>query len=665
MVTTRNSEIVPFYYQSECLAVLETVEQTQNIGLVVMAGGLGKTILAALNVKRRFKKYGESRCLYLCHQNDVLEQAADDYRKVFRNEATYGLFHGENKSNFDANIIFASFQTMRDNLDLFTEFDFDEVVVDESHHSMAETYEPVIRYFTPKFLLGITMYPDRLDGLDIRDIYGKEVYSLSMVTALARGLLCPVDYRLMSDEIGSLKKLDTIHGRLSIRLLNNIVFIPKRDKEIAEIIQLYMQTLDDPRVMIFCPSVEHAEIMAELVKGTIPLHSKITKTEKRVRLELFRNGAFKGATSVDMFNEGLDVKEINLIVFLRSTSSPNIFYNQLARGVRLLPGKEKVIVLDFVGNCERALEVYELWTKVKAERQRLITTGEIIVQLPGEKAQPFLVGSTTITKRKVHLGPTIPLKDVLEPFTLNVNEVSFKEKIVPIIERIQKIREGFYQTWEEAQEATQLLGIKSWYDYIEKYNQDSMLPSNPQKYYLDFPGFDIFLRGSIKEFYPTWQEAGKAAADLGIKNRIEYQQKYKLDPKLTAVPERFYKDYPGLDIFLGRRYETWQLASEAAIRLGIKNIREYHERYKEDSRLQVNPDGFYSDFPGFEVFLGKTPKKLYSTWEEASKIAIGLGIKSRQDYQFRKRYKEDEKLPAVPERTYGNFPGWDIFLGKK
>jgi superfamily II DNA or RNA helicase len=660
MLALRNSEIIPFPYQSECLEVLTTVEKTQNAALVVMAGGLGKTILSALNVKRRFNTFGESRCLFLGYQNDVLEQAEIDYRKVFKNEVTYGFFHGEEKSNFRANIIFASFQTMRENLDFYTRQDFDIIVVDESHHSMAETYEKVIRYFIPKFLLGITMIPDRLDGLDIREIYGKEVYSITVVDALARGLLCPVDYRMMTDEIGSLKRLKTKHGRLSIRLLNRTIFIPKRDEEIAEIIKSQIKALDNPRAMIFCSSIEHAEILASMIPGSIPLHSGISKVERKVRLELFRNGSFKAAICVDMFNESLNIREANLIVFLRLTASPNIFYNQLARGLRLFPGKDKVIVLDFVANCERALAVYELWAKVKTEREQLLATIQKEIKLPQRKSEisksKSIMTSPSVKMQKVQ-------KDSIEPFSLNVEDVEFQEKIIPIIAMIRKIREGFYETWEEASGAAIKLGIVSQTDYNAKYKKDSKLVSLPRLYYENFPGWYIFLSKEKKDFYGTWQEASKAAIKLGIKDGVEYDAKYKQDPKLPRAPEN-YKNFPNWFTFLGKeippnKYLTWQEASKAAVKLGIRNFDEYMAKRELDPKLPASPHSFYLNFPGLVTFL----EKYYRTWEEAGKAALKVGITSGEDYK--KRYQNDPKLVSSPDSYYEDFPGWHKFLGKE
>ncbi len=663
MIATTNSAIVPFYYQSECLEALETVEKTQNTALVLMAGGLGKTILSALYVKSRLIRYKEKRCLYLCHQNDILEQAEVDYRKVFGSQLTYGFFHGDKKVNLNANVIFASFQTLRENLSFYDKNCFDIVVVDETHHSKAETYEKTIRYYHPKFLLGISMIGDRLDGLDIREIYGKEIYHLSTVDALVRGLLCPIEYKLMSDEIGSLKKLETVHGKLSTKLLNQTIFVPKRDEEIAAIIQSHIERIKNPRAMIFCPSIEHAEMMAEMIRNSIPLHSGVPKVERKVRLELFRNGTFKAALSVDMFNEGLNVREVNLVVFLRSTSSPVVFLSQLMRGSRLFPGKEKVVVLDFVANCERVLSIYELWARVKTEREQI----KSLAQTP---PSPNLSGT------EKENGST---DDKIEPFSLNVKDVQFKEKVFPIIDSIRKIREGFYQTWEEASEAVKRLGIKNLADYIEKYKQDSRLVSAPSKYYEDFPGWPIFIDNpTIKRFrfYQTWQEASEAVKGLGIENSKMYKEKYLEDFLLPVFPERAYPDFPGWTIFTGNNdnkrlshqcYSTWQEASEASKNMGIQTPEEYLLKYLDDPKLPRMPSKTYEDFPGWLVFTGnfenvRQVEYCYSTWQEASEAAIKLGIKTWAEYKI--KYKNDARLPSNPNQVYKDFPGHLAFLKK-
>ena len=162
----------------------------------------------------------------------------------------------------------------------------------------------------------------------------------------------------------------------------------------------------------------------------------------------------------------------------------------------------------------------------------------------------------------------------------------------------------------------------------------------------------------VNEIYKTWQEAGRAAISLGITNFHSYRKLYKNDSKLTSSPFLYYKDFPGWKIFLKeRKYTAWQFASRAAIRLGILKPRDYATLHKNDRRLPKSPSAFYTDFPGWHIFLGK-----YEVWEEASKAAIRLKINS--EVKYRKRHHEDRDLPGDPADFYKDFPGYGKFLGK-
>jgi hypothetical protein len=229
-----------------------------------------------------------------------------------------------------------------------------------------------------------------------------------------------------------------------------------------------------------------------------------------------------------------------------------------------------------------------------------------------------------------------------------------------------------YATWEEAGEAARKLGIKSSQEYVSKqhYKKDPKLPSSPSGIYPGFPGWRMFLRGERKKgWYPTWQEAGKAARVLGIGKQVEYKSRYMQDPRLPSNPNATYSNFPGFPEFLRGQKKvpfrsTWEEAAEAARALGIGSHKEYKERYKEDSRLPACPHRTYPDFPGWVKFLsGKEKIKPYSTWEEAAEAARVLQSRSYGEYS--KRYKQDPRLPSAPNQIYPDFPGWTKFLGKE
>ncbi len=329
-----------------------------------MATGLGKTTTIAFDVKSWLKGNPKCHVLYLCHQNDILEQSKDEFEEIIgRSRDTFGLYHGKRKE-IEAQILFASFQTMRRHLAQFRKNRFGYIIIDESHHSEAVTYKPIIEYFEPKFLLGITATPDRGDLKDIRKIFGKEVFSLNLPEALANNLLTDVKYRLVTDELVNLSKIKKAY-RLTLKELNKRLFIPKRDDEIVRIIRRKISGIKNPRIMVFCSSIKHANRFCSHIPSAIAIHSKLPKNEQKKRLEAFREGHQSIAVTVDKFNEGINIPEINVVVFLRSTQSNIIFLQQLGRGLRKVAKKDNVLVLDFIANCDRVKMIYDLAEKVQ------------------------------------------------------------------------------------------------------------------------------------------------------------------------------------------------------------------------------------------------------------------------------------------------------------
>lgn len=212
----------------------------------------------------------------------------------------------------------------------------------------------------------------------------------------------------------------------------------------------------------------------------------------------------------------------------------------------------------------------------------------------------------------------------------------------------RKQRADFYPTWRQAAKAARRLKIVSTSEYFARRTEDARLPRSPWDFYKDFPGMAVFLG---LEWYPTWQEASKAVQQLKIGSMGEYLERRTEDARLHGSPASFYKDYPGAAAFLGLLYPTWQEASKAAEKLGILSWKEYRLRYKEDDRLPVSPSQFYKDYPGSVVFF----KSRYQTWQEASDAAERLGIRSMLEYRV--AYKEDRLLPLSLSRIYKDYPG--------
>ncbi len=398
---------VPRPYQQQALqAIAKARREGRNLALVVMASGLGKTLLSAFDVQRFLEAQG-GRVLYLCHQNDILAQAREKFESVLGMNYSYANLNGYEKDFQDADFIFASFQIMRDWRVAFFPNEFAYIVVDESHHSEAPTYRPTLDYFKPKFMLGITATPDRADLKDIKRIYGQEVFNLALEDALAEGLLTSVDYRLMTDEIQNVSSFKTSVGKISISALNRAIFVPKRDEEIVRLIEEKVVGIKNPRIIIFAPSIVYCDHFAKLMTGAAAIHSHMESGPQQSRLKAFRAGKLRALVTVDKFNEGIDLPDANVVVFLRSTSSRTIFLQQLGRGLRLSPGKVQVLVLDFVANCERLEMIQNLWRRVEAAYEKL----------PG------------LTREK--------------PISVKVGSVHFDEIVLDVLDILAQIRTGY------------------------------------------------------------------------------------------------------------------------------------------------------------------------------------------------------------------------------
>jgi hypothetical protein len=447
-------------------------------------------------------------------------------------------------------------------------------------------------------------------------------------------ILTPLDYRLLSDEIQTEQVLKTPDKSWSIAALNRQIFVPRRDEEIVRIIGLHTSKIENPKTIIFCSSIKHCDHLVKFIPDSLALHSGIPQKERDVRLEMFRQNMLNTVITVDCFNEGIDIPRANVIVFLRSTASATIFLQQLGRGLTKTDDKDKVVVLDFVGNIQRIEMVQELYKKTMAE-------------IP-EKQQSRMRNAKNV------------------PITLEIGKVMFHEEKIGLDDLLSRIvKKEFYPTLQEASEAAIRLGFRSVSDYNQGYKTDPRLHSSPDEYYPSFPGWKVFLD---TEYYPTWQEASVALQKLGIKDYAEYKSCTEIDPRLPIEPAAVYSDFPGRYKFLGKedpvsKYSNWEEASKATIKLGIKTIAEYLEKHHADPRLPHLLKRSYPDYPGWAVFIGGEAKKCYQTWRKASKAAIRLGIKNRE--QYISEYKKDSQLPGSPRHAYGDFPGWIKFLGKE
>lgn len=354
-----------YEYQKMVLGELLTHLAETPRALIVLASGLGKTVVSAHWTGQNIAR---GRCLYLSHQNEILAQSMTRFKEVLvRQNLSFGLFTGVEKNCDEVSVLFATFQTMRDWKTAFYAHEFSSIIIDEAHHGEARTYKEVIEYFQPELLLAMTATPDRTDGKDITDIFGGPVVEISLEEGIARGWLTPVEYHVLSDHLSTkaLRELcrEVVEEgkRVSRKQLNETIFIDRRDEEIAAKITGY-----PGRGIVFCESITHAENFARFLPDSAAYHSGNSAKANAEIISGFRAGFYRYILVRDMFNEGIDIPDVDVVVFLRSTDSKTVFLQQLGRGLRLSPGKEQVTVLDFVANCDRVAMVQMLEERVKA-----------------------------------------------------------------------------------------------------------------------------------------------------------------------------------------------------------------------------------------------------------------------------------------------------------
>ena len=341
--------------QIEALCALEnTRAEGARRALVQAATGVGKTYLAAFDSK----KY--ERVLFVAHREEILKQAAESFKNV-RNSDDYGFFDGESKCT-DKSVIFASVATLGRNEYLnnkyFPSDYFNYVVIDEFHHAINDQYQRIVNYFKPQFLLGLTATPERMDGRNIYEICDYNVpYEISLKEAINKGMLVPFHYYGIFDDT-DYSKIHIVRGRYDEKELNE-TYIGNVHR--YELIYKYYCKYGSRQALGFCCSKEHAREMArEFSSRGIPSVAVFSDasgeyTEKRNEaIQKLKNGEIKVIFSVDMFNEGVDITSVDMVMFLRPTESPIVFLQQLGRGLRKCRGKEFLTVLDFIGNYEKA-----------------------------------------------------------------------------------------------------------------------------------------------------------------------------------------------------------------------------------------------------------------------------------------------------------------------
>ncbi len=380
-------DIAPYSYQQEILDKLNAEREVRGYyrNLVVAATGTGKTVISALDYKRFRKQNPDKPCrvLFVAHREEILAQSIYTFRAVLK-DANFGeMFVGKYKPDSIDNL-FISIQTFnsQDFTEKTTADFYDYIIVDEFHHAAAPTYQKLLEYYKPKILLGLTATPERMDGKNILSYFNNRIAAeIRLPEAIDRKLLCPFQYFGVTDTVdldslkwtvggydkGELSKIYTFSGMAANR---------RADLIINSLLK-YVTDIDAVKGLGFCVSIEHAEFMSSYFNGrgipSIYLTGASPDEERKSAKEKLVNGEVTFIFVVDIYNEGVDIPEVNTVLFLRPTESLTVFLQQLGRGLRLSEDKECLTVLDFIGQANKKYNFEDKFAALLSNTTRSVT----------------------------------------------------------------------------------------------------------------------------------------------------------------------------------------------------------------------------------------------------------------------------------------------------
>ena len=324
-------------------------------GLVIAATGTGKTYMSAFDVQQ----FSPKKMLFLVHREDILRKAEESFRRVLGGLIKTAFFTGNVRDKelaYDAQYVFATPISLRNYLDFFEPDEFDYIVLDEAHHASSPTYQTLLNYFKPDFLLGMTATPERCDNADIFDIFDNNVaLEVRLNEAMEDNLVVPFHYFGINDVV-NYEGVQLDDPTEIAKLLK----VNQRVDYIVSQMNLYGFDGEYRKCLGFCVSIDHAQFMAEefnkrgINSEYLTGEHSVSEREKMMQRLENEKDPLEVIFTVDIFNEGIDVPSVNLVLMLRPTNSPIIFIQQLGRGLRKNPDKEYLTVLDFIGNYNRA-----------------------------------------------------------------------------------------------------------------------------------------------------------------------------------------------------------------------------------------------------------------------------------------------------------------------
>ncbi|MGH3826869.1 MAG: DEAD/DEAH box helicase family protein [Pseudonocardiaceae bacterium] len=364
-------------YQTQAAARLLADLDARGRGLLILATGLGKTVIGGEVIAHYLAEHPSLDVLVVAHTKELVNQLERALWRHLPKSVKTQLLTGDEKPRdlrgitcaTVASALNAALNGYRPGL----------VMVDETHHVGEDgLYDRLLHELSAARQFGVTATPWRGDQYDIEHHFGPASFKLGIEEGMRRGYLARVDYRLFVDNVDWDVVKDASKRSYSLKELNSKLFLPQRDEAVRDELTAAWAETRDPRAIVFCQTVEHAERMAELLRqspewhGTYAVHAGLTKRERQLRLLEFRSGRVPILTAVDILSEGVDIPDCNLIAFARVTHSRRIFVQQLGRGLRLREGKERLIALDFVSDLRRVAALLNIRRTLEADEVEVL-----------------------------------------------------------------------------------------------------------------------------------------------------------------------------------------------------------------------------------------------------------------------------------------------------
>jgi superfamily II DNA or RNA helicase len=359
---------------------------------IIMATGLGKTVVMAETIASLIRSNPNiQKILVLAHTRPIINQLHQNFwYQLSKWVPTQQMSEGELPISFEG-VTFALIQSIVNKLDVLPRFDL--ILVDEAHHIGSLSYLKSLENISPNMLAGVTATPWRGDRFDLDSVLGAPVCQIGIEEGLRRGFLAEVDYRLLADNLDWEFVKQRSVNNYSIASLNKKLFLPQRDEKCVQIIQKAFKEEKRNSGIVFCQTIEHSEEFTSILRHyemrAEVIHSDMDGRERENIMSKFKAGKLDFVTTVDLFNEGVDVPDVDMLVFMRVTHSRRIFVQQIGRGLRLSDNKDRVIILDFVSDLRRMADVLKLDSDVRGGTEKL-GLGRSLVSFEDKSAGSYL-----------------------------------------------------------------------------------------------------------------------------------------------------------------------------------------------------------------------------------------------------------------------------------